>query len=71
MKKELLNYYKDRIAENMVRQMMAYALGRKIQPFDRISLDRVLVAISADDYRIGTVIEQIVLSPQFQCRQDD
>lgn len=71
LKKELLNYYKDRIAENMVRQMMAYALGRKIQPFDRISLDRVLVAISADDYRIGTVIEQIVLSPQFQCRQDD
>ena len=50
--------------------MLAYALGRKIETFDRVSLEHIVRKVKEGGYRIDTVIEQIVLSKQFRCRQD-
>ena len=70
MKGLLLELYKDEIAENFVKKMFAYALGRNLEPFDRMALEPILRTVENDGYHIDTVIEQIVLSKQFRCRQD-
>jgi hypothetical protein len=70
MKTLLLELYGDDIAENFARQLFAYALGRKLQPFDRISLNQIISAAKKDGYRTNTFIKQIVLSKQFRYRQD-
>ena len=70
MKSLLLDIYKDEIAENFVRQLFAYALGRKIEPFDRVSLNSIVSKVKEDGYKVNTAIEQIVLSQQFRFRQD-
>jgi len=70
MKLLLLETYKDEIATTFVKKMFSYALGRKLEPFDRVSLESMLPEVRKDGYTIDTVIEQIVLSTQFRCRQD-
>jgi len=70
MKALLLQLYGDDIAENFARQLFAYALGRKLQPFDRVALRKTITAAKQDGYKTNTFIEQIVLSKQFRYRQD-
>ena len=70
MKLLLLEMYQDDIANNFVKQMFAYAMGRKAEPFDRFALQRILAEVKQEGYKINTVIEQIVLSKQFRYRQD-
>ena len=70
MKGLLLELYKDEIAENFVKKMFAYALGRNLEPFDRVALEPILRTVKDNGYQIDTVLEQIVLSKQFRCRQD-
>lgn len=70
MKSLLLEIYKDDIADNFVKQLLAYAVGRKLEPFDRVSLDSIVSKVKQDGYKVDTAIEQIVLSQQFRCRQD-
>ena len=70
MKTLLLELYGDDIAENFARQLFAYALGRKLQPYDRMSLNQIVSAAKKDGYKTNTFVEQIVLSKQFRYRQD-
>ena len=70
MKVLLLELYKEDIAQNFVKQMFAYALGRKLEPFDRVALGKIMSAVKPGGYKINAVIEQIVLSKQFRDRQD-
>ena len=70
MKLLLLELYKDDIVKNFVEQMFSYALGRKLEPFDRVSVEQVVRKVKEEEYKINTVIEQIVFSKQFRYRQD-
>ena len=70
MKTLLLELYGDDIAKNFARQRLAYALGRQLQPYDRLSLDQIASAVKQDGYKTNTIIERIVLSKQFRYRQD-
>ena len=70
MKLLLLDIYKEDVASNFVKQMLAYALGRKTEPFDKVSLESIVSKVKEDGYKVNTVIEQIVLSQQFRFRQD-
>ena len=70
MKRLLLELYQDDIANNFVEQMFAYALGRQLKPFDRASVEQMVLEVKANGYKTNTVIEQIVLSMQFRYRQN-
>jgi hypothetical protein len=70
MKRLLLELYQDDIAKNFTEQMLAYALGRKLEPFDRVSVEKIVREVKASGYKTNTVIEQIVLSKQFRYRQN-
>ncbi|MEE2639620.1 MAG: DUF1588 domain-containing protein [Planctomycetota bacterium] len=70
LKNELLAFYGEKIVDNMVRRMLAYASGRKIFPHDRPEIERIKRVLQENDYKMVTLIEQIVLSSQFRMRQD-
>ena len=70
LKQALLGYYQERIVDNIIRKMLAYAIGRKIEPHDRVTLEQIHSTLAKHDYRMGVLIEQIILSKQFRCRQD-
>jgi len=70
MKLLLLETYKEEISTTFVKKLFAYALGRKLEPFDRVSLESIVPKVQEDGYTIDMVIEQIVLSTQFRYRQD-
>ncbi|MFT5525368.1 MAG: hypothetical protein ACI9G1_001366 [Pirellulaceae bacterium] len=71
LKQELLAYYKDQIIDNIIRKMLSYAIGRELKPYDRVTIERIHKELIDNDYRIGVLIEQIVLSEQFRFRQDE
>jgi len=70
LKQELVTYYRDQIVDNTIRQMLSYALGRELQPYDRPTIEHIHQALAANDYRMTVLIEQIVLSQPFRNRQD-
>ena len=70
MKALLLELYREDIAENFARRLFAYALGRKLEPYDRPSLEHIMSAAKKSGYKTNTFIQQIVLSKQFRFRQD-
>ena len=71
MKRVLLGEYKAEIVSNIVEQTLAYALGRKLEPYDRPTVERICVSLEANDFKMNTLIEQIVLSKSFRQRQDE
>ena len=59
----------DDFVDNFCRKLLAYALGRSLLLSDQSTLDRMREALQQNDYRIGTLIETIVTSPQFLNRR--
>ena len=70
MKRILLEIYREEITETTIRRLLAYALGRPLQPYDQPTLDRIHKSVRDNQYRIQTAIEEIVRSMQFRQRQD-
>lgn len=70
LKRELLTFYKERITDNIVRQMLAYAIGRKLEPHDRVTIEKIKRSLAENNYRMGVLLEQIIFSRQFRFRQD-
>jgi hypothetical protein len=48
---------------------MAYALCRQLEGYDRIVIDQLMKRISADDYRMQTLITEIITSYPFMNRR--
>ncbi|MEC9094287.1 MAG: DUF1588 domain-containing protein, partial [Planctomycetota bacterium] len=70
LKNELLAFYQESIVDNVVRRLLAYAIGRKIFPHDRPAIERIKKELRKSRYSMLTLIEQVVLSKQFRMRQD-
>jgi hypothetical protein len=52
--------------DNLSRKLLAYALGRSLQPSDDLALEEIRGRLAARGYRFSTLIESIVTSPQFR-----
>jgi hypothetical protein len=66
----LRDYLVSRRRDDFLRQFclkfLGYALGRSVQLSDRPLLGTMVAELKANDYRVGTVIDLIVRSPQFR-----
>jgi len=62
----LLEQRRDDFLRQFCRKLLGYALGRSVQLSDKPLLDDLLVQLKSNDYRVGTALERIVLSPQFR-----
>ena len=70
LRQQLLEVYREPITRNFIRRLLAYAIGRSLQPYDRVTIDEIYDRVVEGDYRTGVVIREIIHSPQFQSRQD-
>ena len=55
----------DQFAASVAKKLMAYAIGRHVEPTDRPHIDRIVNA-TGNDYRLRDVIVQVVLSEPFR-----
>jgi hypothetical protein len=67
--KSLLAKRKADLARNLVQRLMAYALGRQLEGYDEIVIDQLMVKISEDDYRMRTMITEVINSYLFTHRK--
>ena len=50
--------------------MLAYALGRGLEPYDLPTVRKITEALEKSDYRSGTLVAEIVKSYPFQYRKN-
>jgi hypothetical protein len=55
----------DDYLDNLSRKLLSYALGRRLLPSDRQTLDAMRRRLAQDDHAFGSLVEEIVTSPQF------
>jgi hypothetical protein len=59
----------DEFVDNLCRKLLAYALGRSLQPSDDETIEGMRTRLAADGDRFGSLVESIVTSPQFLNRR--
>ncbi len=64
--KQLLLEQQDQFARAVVEKLLAYAIGRHLDPLDRPHTDAILAATQADGYRLRDIVRQVVLSETFR-----
>ncbi len=67
--KAIIAARKDELARNLTRKLLAYALCRQLEGYDEIVVDQMMGAIAKDDYRMQTLISEIVTSYPFVNRR--
>jgi hypothetical protein len=60
---------RDEFAGTLAEKLLAYAVGRGLEFYDRPSLRRIVREASRDDYRWSSIILGIVKSAPFQMRR--
>jgi hypothetical protein len=55
--------------DNISRKLLVYALGRSLLLSDEPLIQRMNTRLAASGYRIGALIDAIVISPQFLNRR--
>ena len=63
--KALLATRKEDVARNLTEKLLAYALCRPLEGYDQIVVDRLMESIAADDYRMHTLVTEVVSSYPF------
>jgi hypothetical protein len=69
--KALLRGRMPQFTRALAERMLTYALGRGVEPYDRLVVKEVVARTAADDYRLQTMIQAIVDSLPFQKRRAD
>lgn len=58
-----------KLARNFTEKLMAYALCRQLEGYDQVVLDKLMEKIAKDDYRVQTIISEIITSYPFTQRR--
>ena len=67
--KRLLTKREADLARNLTERLMAYALGRQLEGYDDVVIDQLMVKIAADNYRVRTIITEVITSYLFTHRR--
>jgi len=57
------------LARNLAERLMAYSLGRQLEGYDEIVIDQLMARIAGDDYRVKTLITEVITSYLFTHRR--
>ena len=68
--KALLMSRKEEFVRCFVEQMLAYALGRKLEFYDDPTVKKIAQAVAADHYRFSRVVVEVAKSYPFRHRRD-
>lgn len=67
--KRLLTGRETDLARNLTERLMAHALGRQLEGYDEIVIDRLMARIAEDEYRVRTIITEVIASYLFTHRR--
>ncbi|WP_246146440.1 DUF1592 domain-containing protein [Rubripirellula lacrimiformis] len=68
--KDALLAEKDRFTQGFTRHLLSFALARELESSDVTAVQEIAAAAAADDYRIGTLIRNVVLSKPFRMKMN-
>ncbi|MBM79308.1 MAG: hypothetical protein CMJ78_01785 [Planctomycetaceae bacterium] len=57
------------LTRQVSRKMLSYALGRQLEYYDEPAVRKITAALEEDDYRMATLIHQIVVSYPFRYKK--
>lgn len=57
------------LARNLTERLMAHSLGRQLEGYDEIVIDRLMKKIAEDDFKMRTIIKEVVTSYLFTHRR--
>ena len=64
--KDALLKQKDRFTRALTGHILSFALARELDPMDSIALDQIAEATAKDDYKMQTLLKEIILSAPFR-----
>jgi hypothetical protein len=67
--KAILKGKRDLFGRCLTEKMLTYALGRGVEHYDQRAVDRILAALEQNDYRLSTLVTEIVKSDPFRLRR--
>ncbi|MDG1897825.1 MAG: DUF1592 domain-containing protein [Fuerstiella sp.] len=67
--KFLLARRKADLARNLTERLMAYARGRQLEGYDEVVIDQLMGRIAEDNYRVRTMITEVITSYLFTHRR--
>lgn len=67
--KKLVLAQKDDFVRNITEKMLAYALGRGLEPYDLPAVRKITTALAPNNYRSTLLVREIVKSYPFQYRR--
>ena len=62
---------KEKFYRGATEKLMTYALGRGLEPYDSVTVDRISAAVAADGGKFSTMLLGVIESPAFQNRRGD
>jgi hypothetical protein len=68
---KLLRSESPSFAACLAEKIMIYALGRGVEPYDRVALKKISTAVAAGQYRFTTLVLEVVRSLPFQMRKGE
>ncbi len=69
LKNFIRDHRQDNFISNLCRKLMAYALNRSPQLSDEALVDKMKTNLAADGYKFRSLVDTIILSPQFLDRR--
>jgi hypothetical protein len=67
--KAILAARRDDVARNLTSRLLAYALGRGLDGYDEIIVDRIVKRVAEDGYRMQTLVAAVATSYPFTHRR--
>ena len=61
---------KDRFTRGFAGHLLSFSLARELGPADQMALDKIAAATASDDYKMKTIIKQVILSEPFRVKTD-
>jgi Protein of unknown function (DUF1592)/Protein of unknown function (DUF1588)/Protein of unknown function (DUF1585)/Protein of unknown function (DUF1587)/Protein of unknown function (DUF1595)/Cytochrome C oxidase, cbb3-type, subunit III len=71
---DLRSYFaarKEKFYRGVTEKFLTYALGRGLEPYDSVTVDRVAAAVAADGGKFSTLLHKVIESPAFLTRRGD
>ena len=65
---DLLAEREEQIAQNLIRRLLSYALGRGLSGADECTVDKIVKQSAAEDFRLQSLVVGVVLSDPFRMR---
>ena len=66
--KEAILADKNRFCRALAGHLLSFALARELGAADQIALDKITTAVAADEYKMKTLIREIILSQPFRTK---